>query len=67
MNCPPVDCDQCIGCKKSQVKNHGTSICYDKDGNHNCGYYNLCYRASSDTYACKLYFPRFTSHDSQKG
>lgn len=55
--CPPVTCEQCIGCEKTKVKNPGKSICYDKWGNRNCGYYGICHRQSQDTYACKLYFP----------
>lgn len=58
MRCPPVNCNQCIGCEKSEVKNYGKSICYDKKGNVNCGIYYACHRMSSDTYACKLYLPR---------
>lgn len=48
-------CKQCVACEKSEVQNHGKSICYDKYGNCNCSYYSLCSMASSDVYACKLY------------
>ena len=58
MSCPPVKCNQCIGCEKTEIKNHGKSICYDKNGNRNCGYYGLCCNVSNDAYACKLYFPK---------
>lgn len=51
-----TDCSHCIACEKTNIKNHGNSICYDKHGYINCSYYNLCSNKSSDIYACKLYF-----------
>lgn len=53
-----TDCNHCVACEKSKVKNHGKSICYDKYGNRNCGYYSFCSISSDNIYACKLYFPK---------
>lgn len=53
-----TDCNHCVACKKSKVENHGESICYDKNGNRNCGYYRFCSMVSDDLYACKLYIPK---------
>ena len=49
-------CNQCIKCKKTKVKNHGTSICFDYYGNRKCGYYSLCLMDKTDVVACKLFF-----------
>ena len=53
-----TDCNHCIRCEMTKIKNHGNSICYDKYGYINCGYYNICSYKSDDVYACKLYFKK---------
>lgn len=51
-----TDCKQCIKCEKTKVKNHGSSICFDRYGNKKCGYYSLCSMDKTDVVACKLFF-----------
>ena len=50
-----VHCGQCIGCEKTEVKNHGRSLCFDAKGAVSCGYYGLCSGSKEDIVACKLY------------
>ena len=49
-----VNCGQCIKCEKTEVKNHGRSLCFDAKGAVNCEYYWLCSGSKENIVACKL-------------